>query len=402
MTDDYNPIEIKAPPLAILFLIISLASFTSVFYTPALPSIVNFFKISPAYAESSMYFYLLFVSIGCLIFGPISNRFGRKPALYIGFVIAILGSFLCVGAGSLQSFTLFDIGRMLQALGGAAGLQVGFTIIGDCYKPPKNIKITSYISLAFAIGPSIGIAIGGLLTNYFGWIGCFYFISIYLISLMILVIGYVPETLLIKHHDSLKIGKIFHNYCVKFKKSSVFLTGLIAGCVVAFSYLYFSIAPFIGITFLKLSPRTYGFYNLIPPIFLVTGCLLTAFLIKYLEPTKMIVIGFSILVLSSIVFFILFRCGIINITTLFLPFSVALIGQSLVQINVIGMAMHYSTNKSLTSSVVMFINMMICTIVVFLLNVNKGQSLMLLPIAFLVLGVLACGLYFGLCRACKN
>lgn len=399
MKDDYTPIEIKAPPLALLFPVISLASFVSVFYTPALPSIKKYFQISLSYVESSMYFYLLFIAIGCLVYGPISNRFGRKPALCIGISKAILGSLLCIVAGRCHSFLLFDIGRILQALGAAAGLQVGFTIIGDCYRPPKSIKVASYVSLAFAVGPSIGITIGGLFTTYFGWMGCFYFISIYLISLLVWVIYSLPETLLIKHIDSLKIGKIFHNYGVKFTKKTVFLTGLLVGCVIAFSYLFYAVAPFIGISILNLSPRSYGLYSLIPSFFIVIGCLLTAFLTKYLQPNKMIIMGLCILVFISILFVIMFLMGLINTATLFFPFSVASIGIGLVQINAIGLVMHHSLNKSLTSSVVMFINMLICTIVVFALNTNQGVTPLVLPVAFLILGVIASAVYYKLRKA---
>lgn len=392
-------VRMKAPPLALHFFIVCLANVAAVFYTPALPSMTQYFNISPGYAESSMYLYLLLVAIGCLIYGPISNRFGRKPALYTGFSIAILGSLFCIAAAWRHSFMFFDVGRMLQALGASAGLQVGFTIIGDCYRPPKNMQVTSYVSLAFAVGPSLGIALGGWLTNHLGWKSCFYFIALYLIVLLLLIIKYVPETLSMKHSDSLKIGKIIKNYYSKFKKLKVALTGLIVGCVVAFNYLFFSTAPFIGIEFLKLSPTTYGLYNLIPPIFLVVGCLLAAFLIKYLKPLATILIGLCVMAISVMVLFISFVCGYINTITLFFPFSVALIGQALVQINALGLIFHHTINKSLTSSVVMFINTMISTIIVFFLNFNKEQAPIILPTLFLVLGCLAFIFYFGLKRS---
>lgn len=398
MKDEYTVHEIKAPSLALLFPIAALANFTSVFYTPALPSITEYFHISPGYAESSMYLYLLFVAIGCLIYGPISNRFGRKPALYVGFSIVILGSILCIASGLVRSFIIFDIGRALQALGGAAGLQVGFTMIGDCYKPPKSMKITSYVSLAFAVSPSIGIAIGGLLTNSFGWQGCFYFILIYLVVLLTLVIYCVPETLPIKHTDSFKIGKIINGYCAKFKKIRVLLTGLIVGSVVSLTYLFFSIAPFIGISFLKLSPRVYGFYSLVPSAFLVVGCLLTAFLTKHLKPFTTIKIGAGVLILGALTLLLLFLGGYVNVITLFLPVSFGLIGQAFVQINALGLVLHHSVNKALTSSVVMFINTMISTVAVWVLNFNNEENVLVLPIIFLALALLTSLLYYGLSK----
>jgi hypothetical protein len=219
---------------------------------------------------------------------------------------------------------------------------------------------------------------------------------------MILSIWWLPETLLIKHKDALKIGIMLSQYWVKCKKFHIPLGGAIMGCVVVIPYLFSVIAPFIGIISLKLSSRAYGFYNLFPLIGQVSGCLLAAGLTRYMTATRKIFLGFVIVISCSLLFLFMFSMGVVNVWTLFLPFSVLLIGQCLIHTSVSGLTLHYSVNKSLTSALLLFINMLFCTLIVFLTHSYQWEHLLIMPISFLSLGCLAIVLYCGVHKMYKQ
>jgi DHA1 family bicyclomycin/chloramphenicol resistance-like MFS transporter len=148
-------------PFATLLLLISFASVNAVLFTPALPTIAHYFGVAEDTAQQTITLFLIGYALGQLIYGPLANRFGRKPALYIGITLQILSSLLCVLAGVLNEFWLLVLGRFLLALGSAVGLKMTFTLVNESYEPKVASRKMSYLMLAFAITPGIGVAVGG-------------------------------------------------------------------------------------------------------------------------------------------------------------------------------------------------------------------------------------------------
>lgn len=114
MTHILNPS--KKPQLFILLLLATFASVSAVLYTPSLPEIAESLKITSTQAQFSMTAFLIGYALGNLPYGPLSNRFGRKPTLYLGILLAIGGSLLILLAASLQLFGLFVLGNVRFAL----------------------------------------------------------------------------------------------------------------------------------------------------------------------------------------------------------------------------------------------------------------------------------------------
>src|SRR5271155_6223811 len=103
----------KKPSLFTLFLLMPYASISAVLFTPALPEIAKMLGVSDGEVQSTMTLFLLGYAFGNLLYGPVAKRFGRKPAIYLGTIIAILGSFTTLFAGERHLFTLFLAGRFL-------------------------------------------------------------------------------------------------------------------------------------------------------------------------------------------------------------------------------------------------------------------------------------------------
>src|SRR4029078_3396446 len=128
-TDYIHRLEQKEPHIFILIIMCSFASMGAIIFTPALPEIGQFFHVAQGHSQLTISLFLLGYAIGQLIYGPLANRFGRKPAFFIGVFIATLGSLFSILSEPLQSFGLLIFGRVLEALGSSAGLVISFTII---------------------------------------------------------------------------------------------------------------------------------------------------------------------------------------------------------------------------------------------------------------------------------
>ena len=124
MNEERNNTRLK------LFLVIlaALPSIYAVLFTPSLPLLARYFDMEFSQSQMPMSSFLLGYALGQLPCGPLSNRFGRKPILLVGIVIAILSCFLCIFAGYSHNFSLFIIARFFMAVGSCAGLQYCFTI----------------------------------------------------------------------------------------------------------------------------------------------------------------------------------------------------------------------------------------------------------------------------------
>src|SRR5687768_11342902 len=107
----------------ILLMLISFASIHAVLFTPALPHLAHSFDITIESAQQTLTWFLIGYALGQLLYGPLANRFGRKPALYSGICLQILSSFMCVLAGKLACYPLLILGRFFLALGSGVGLK---------------------------------------------------------------------------------------------------------------------------------------------------------------------------------------------------------------------------------------------------------------------------------------
>lgn len=377
----------KAPPLFILLFLVSFASVSAVLFTPALPEITQKLGITISDAQLTMSLFLIGYALGNLPYGPLSNRFGRKPALFFGISLAIFGSLLILLAGAFQLFWLFVLARFLTALGSSAGLKVVFTMIGDVYEREKATKRISYCMLAFSMGPGLAIALGGFLTKQFGWESCFYFLTVYSIFLLILTF-YLPETCKELDRDALQLKKIATGYLSKLKNKKLITCALLIGCGTAFAYLFASVAPFIGIKLIGLSPDTYGLLYFIPSSGMVIGSLLSLHFAGKANAFFLIWIGILIALSSSLVMFLLFLFKIITPFSLFLPMPFIFIGLSFIFANASSLALTHAKNKSNASAMMHFINIGTSVLTLFFVELIPFHQAFILPLFFIGISVI--------------
>jgi DHA1 family bicyclomycin/chloramphenicol resistance-like MFS transporter len=139
-------------------------------YLPGFPAIER--EFAEQGVEKTMSAYLIGIALGQLIYGPLSDRFGRKPPLYAGFVLYALGSIGCTFATDMSTLMLM---RVLQALGACGGMVIGRAIIRDRCEPHEAARAFSILMAIVSLGPILAPSVGGLVVTAFGWRGVFVF-----------------------------------------------------------------------------------------------------------------------------------------------------------------------------------------------------------------------------------
>ncbi|MCR9226901.1 MAG: multidrug effflux MFS transporter [Flavobacteriaceae bacterium] len=182
------------------------------------------------------------LGVGQLFFGPVSDSFGRKPVVYMGFSIFLVASIICLLAPSLE---VMVVGRILQGIGLSAPRTISISIIRDTYEGDYMAKIMSFVTAFFILVPVVAPAIGKLILDATGWQGIFYVQMFFVLVVASWFWKRQQETL----HPEYKIPFTRHVFIdgvkefVKYRETVAFT--LISGLVTGAFLVYLSSAQHI-------------------------------------------------------------------------------------------------------------------------------------------------------------
>lgn len=372
-------------PFITLFLMISFASVNAVLFTPSLPDLTVYFAISNDTVQQTITLYLLGYAFGQLVYGPLANRYGRKPALYMGIGLQMVSSLLCVYSGLIHLYTLMEVGRLLLGLGSAVGLKMTFTMISETYEPKIASQKIAYLILGFAIAPGLAVALGGFLNSHYGWQSCFYAGFIYGLILFVMTMR-LSETLTPEKKDinALKITHLLKSYLSVFSNSSLVYGGLLMGGATCFVYVFAALAPLIVINLFGLSSQEYGIANLMPPIGIILGSLASAKLAKTMSLNIILKLGLQISCVGVLIMLLAVIMHVDYLYAIFLPMIIIYFGLSFIISNASAVAMSHVSDKANGSAVMNFINMGSATVAVLGIGFFS-VSVILLPLIYISL-----------------
>ena len=141
---------------------------------PSLPSIAVAVGVSSAQVTSAITIFLAMFAVGQLVVGPLSDRFGRRVPVMIGFAVFFAGSIWCALANDLASLL---IGRVVQAGGACATSVLSRAIARDLFQGEKLARVLTFVMVAMAAAPGFSPLVGGALDHFFGWRSAFVFVG---------------------------------------------------------------------------------------------------------------------------------------------------------------------------------------------------------------------------------
>ena len=160
---------------------------------PAIPAISAHLNVQNT-TNSQLLITMIFLGIGFgqLLFGPLSDSFGRKPIVLVGFIVFFIASIICV---TTESFELMIVGRILQGVGLSSPRSLSLSMIRDSFEGDYMAKIISIVVMFFILVPVIAPTLGHVLMVFFNWQSIFYFNLIFGVIIMIWFWKRQPETL---------------------------------------------------------------------------------------------------------------------------------------------------------------------------------------------------------------
>ncbi|MDE6399921.1 MAG: MFS transporter, partial [Muribaculaceae bacterium] len=145
--------------------------FITDFYLPTLPSLASIFSTTPSMVQLGLTSSMLGIAVGQLLFGPVSDRYGRRPLLVASLLLFFISTVAIIFSPTIE---FFNVCRFLQGLGGSGGIVMSRSVATDCYTGRELAKTLSIVGAINGVAPVVAPLIGGVVANDIGWQGVFF------------------------------------------------------------------------------------------------------------------------------------------------------------------------------------------------------------------------------------
>jgi MFS transporter, DHA1 family, multidrug resistance protein len=254
-------------------------------YLPSLPSLAAAFGTSPAAAQGTLTSFMFGFSFGMLLYGPLSDTYGRRPILLGGIALYALASIGCALAGSIDSLVLM---RFLQALGAGSASVLSRAIARDAHAPSDAARVLSMLAIVTAIGPLLAPLIGGQLLLLGGWRVVFIVLTLFGLTCAVTAFLRVPETWPKEKRASAALGKSFAAYGHLLTDPVTWGHMTCGGMAFASMFAYITATPFVYIDYFHVKPQYYGLLFGLNIVGIILGNVFNAKLVGRLGAMKMI------------------------------------------------------------------------------------------------------------------
>lgn len=311
----------NAPPanprmlIAVLAVIAALGPLSMQIILPVLPVMQVAFDVPAATVQYALSLALFTIAFSTLVYGPASDRYGRRPVLVIGLVIFIIGSAISTFAPTIE---IVILGRIVQAVGGAAGMVLSRAIIRDLYDRDTAARLMAYMITALVVAPMISPLIGGLLNDAFNWRAVFVFAGVVGALVLALALPKVPETLQPGSGVQTFRGML-GGFAILLRVPAFLGYAGQVGFGMGMFMAFLGAAPFVMINVLERPPTEFGlFFVLISAGFMV-GTFLTGRFGDRIGLDRMMRLGSALAVVFGCVMLAFVLAGLWSPWTIFLP-----------------------------------------------------------------------------------
>jgi MFS transporter, DHA1 family, multidrug resistance protein len=295
-------------------------------YLPILPELEEILETTSQTAKLTVTIFLLGFALSQLVWGPLSDRFGRKPVLLAGIAVSIAGVML---AASTTNVYLFMAARFLESLGIGACPVMARSILADTLDRAHVAAAMSYVVSVVALVPALAVILGGYLYLLSSWRSVFFFIALYGAGLWLLSRLRLQETA-VRSGTAPTASEVAHSYLSMLKDGRYFayvFTYCIAyGSVVG----YYASSPYIFVAELHYKSHEYGYLLLVNATCYVLGALSSRVIIAKLGTSRPLPMSLIVYGLSVTLFLIFELYSTMSALGVLVPMSVFAFGSGLV------------------------------------------------------------------------
>ena len=284
-------------------------------FMPVIPAVKADLALSDAMAQFTFSIALFGMAFAPLVYGSLSDRYGRRPLLLSGLSIFLIGSLISAVADSV---TVLVVGRLAQAIGAGCGVTLVRTIAADVYGPSRLVKVIAYVTMFYTLGPMISPMVGGFLSDVLGWRSVFAFAlllgSIVSAGAYLAIFESRPPNVIVR-----SAGDILRGYAVLFAQARfagfVLQTGFCTGVFIAAA----TAAATLMKELLDRPATEFGFYFVMFPVGFLFGNFISSRLGARVANETMVLAGSILCLAAAIVQCALFMSDLVTPLTLFVP-----------------------------------------------------------------------------------
>jgi len=278
---------------ALLTALVALGPISTDLYLPSLPGLARHFGVGVDDVQLTLSVFLVGLATAQLVYGPLSDRFGRRPVMLAGLAIYGAASIACVFAPSIA---VLVAARFLQAVGACVGPVLGRAIVRDVHGRDGAARVLAYMSAAMALAPAIGPILGGFLEQGFGWRSNFLALVAYGLAGLAITWRILPETNVLRDPETARLHRILWSYR-GFLGHRAYI-GYVLCCAFAYSgiFAFISGSSFVLQQAVGLGPVAYGLCFAGAVIGYMVGTILAGRLSKRLGIDRLIAAGAAIAV----------------------------------------------------------------------------------------------------------
>ncbi len=310
----------------LLTLAVSIGPISTDLYLPSLPSLTGALATDVASVQLTLSVFLAGFAFSQLVYGPLSDRFGRRPAMLAGFTLFVIASIGCALASSIE---VLIAARFVQAVGACAGHVLGRAVVRDIYGRDGAARMLAYIGAAMALAPAIGPILGGYLTVWFGWRANFILLTAYgmlaLAGVWLLLAETNPYT-----GRATSARQMLRDY-IGFLGHRAYV-GYVLCVATAYCglFAFISGSSFVFIGVLGLSPDQYGFSFAAAVGGYIAGAIMSGRTVRRFGIRRILRVGVLVLAGAGLSMAGLVLAGIETVLSVLAPMVVYMVGVGLV------------------------------------------------------------------------
>jgi MFS transporter, DHA1 family, multidrug resistance protein len=353
MTDKYAAVSLS-PPMAIVRILLILGALTAVaplsidMYLPSFPSLAQSFSVDPGRVQETLSIFFIGLAVGQAVYGPLSDRYGRRRPLLIGVAIYVVASLLASFGRTIDGLIAL---RLTQALGGCAGMVISRAVVHDLFDEREAARAFSLLILVMGLAPILAPLVGGYILVLAGWRAIFLVLTLFGLAGLIASWAGLPETLPSEARRRENVTGIFRNYGRLMVNRRFMAPAVAASLIMAGMFSYIANSPFVFIELHGVSPRMFGILFGVNALGLVTASQINrAALLRWAPRT---ILGYAIAANVTAALFLTAAAGSSSLFAFVVPLWACIASLGFLNPNAVAIAMSASGRHAGSASALM-------------------------------------------------
>jgi DHA1 family bicyclomycin/chloramphenicol resistance-like MFS transporter len=315
-------------------------------FVPALAAAAADLGTTPVAAQLTITLYLVGLACGQLVYGPLSDRFGRRPVLIAGLSLYLAGLLLAIPAPSIE---VLIVARVMQSLGACSALVLGRAMVRDVSTAADAARKIAILTMAMTLTPALAPAIGGLINGALGWRAVFVVLAAVVAGLGALVVLTLPETN--RRPMALPGVAAVAGAYLRLMQAPAYRAYVVAGaCAGTSLYAFLAVAPFLLVDRLGRSTQEVGLDCLIVVAGMVLGSGIAGRLAGRVPIRRAAKVGNGICLAAALALLVVDRTGQLTVVTLLAPLVLYAVGIGLLGPNAVAGLMNVDPHAAGSAS----------------------------------------------------